>query len=458
MHHSSMLRMEWFVNQFLANEGRRLSVLDIGSYDVNGTYKQYFDPSKFEYVGLDMEKGPNVDVVPASPYVWNEIGDDTYDVVISGQALEHIEFFWITVSEMTRVLKKDGILCIIAPNGFPEHRFPVDCWRFFSDGMIALARYFNLEVLHAHTNCAPSLDDVWWYSDTCADSMLVARKPYSGKPVLVNLEEYKCTPADQQLFRQNMVPAAPAAPTVAPLTEAASAYSSWQSILSGETLPENDPISAAGKCWVPVPSKALREFSSVGDLSLWYSIGECWSQIATKFSRTPAPLVVDLGCGCGSVARFFAMNPLVQYIGIDTSKPTIDWCAAAFASFPQFKFIHLDVRSQLYNPNGVISSEAAVMPVNSNSADIIICGSLFAHLREQAFRHHMNELRRCLSWRGRAVVSILNKPDNGRFSGDEHRTDISDSYFCEIVAQSGLSVVEHVGNVFGPEVYILEPA
>lgn len=202
---SSLLRMEWFVQTYLPARDR-MRLLDVGSCGVNGTYRNVFAQPRFEYVGLDIEPGPNVDLVPASPYSWKEIEDDSFDVGISGQALEHIEFFWITIGEMTRVVKKDGILCIIAPNGFAEHRFPVDCWRFFTDGMIAVARYVNLEVLHAHTNSAPSKDYKEWYSATQADAMLVAKKPYSGKPVLVDLEQYKCAPVDQSSVARGMVP------------------------------------------------------------------------------------------------------------------------------------------------------------------------------------------------------------------------------------------------------------
>ena len=148
-----MMRMEWFVETFL-NDKNYYNVLDVGSYNVNGSYKELFEEEKFSYIGLDMEQGPNVDIVPKSTYEWSEIEDDTYDVVISGQAFEHIEFFWLTMEEIVRVTKKGGLICIIAPNGFEEHRYPVDCWRF-NDGMIALARYCKLELIHAHTNAAP---------------------------------------------------------------------------------------------------------------------------------------------------------------------------------------------------------------------------------------------------------------------------------------------------------------
>ena len=206
MHNSSMLRMKWFVENYASKIVKNnIKVLDVGSYDVNGSYKDFFEDKKYEYFGLDMEEGPNVDIVLKNPYDWNEIETDFFDIIISGQAFEHIEFFWITMAEMARVLKKDGLLCLIAPNGFKEHRHPVDCYRFFSDGMVALARYVSLEPLHAHTNCAPYPNYTDWYSRTNADSVLIAKKPYSGQSKYVNLKTYKCIPANQKILRTGLI-------------------------------------------------------------------------------------------------------------------------------------------------------------------------------------------------------------------------------------------------------------
>ncbi len=199
--------MNWFVKTYVTGiQQEKIKVLEIGSCDVNGSYKRIFDEDKYEYRGLDIEKGPNVDIVPENPYAWKEIDTESFDVIISGQAFEHIEFFWLTIAEMARVLKKDGLLCIIAPNGFKEHRYPVDCWRFFSDGMVALARYVSLEPLHSHTNCAPGSNSTGWYSKKYADSLLVAKKPYFGEPLFVNLKTYKCIPPDQEFLRTGLIP------------------------------------------------------------------------------------------------------------------------------------------------------------------------------------------------------------------------------------------------------------
>ena len=202
-----MLRMKWFIDNYASKIAKeKIHVLDVGSYDVNGSYKNLFDSSQYEYTGLDMEEGPNVDLIVENPYDWDKIQTDSFDIVISGQAFEHIEFFWITMSEMTRVLKQGGLLCIIAPNGFGKHRYPVDCYRFFSDGMVALARYVSLETLHSHTNCAPIENSSGWYSEKSADSMLIAKKPYSGQAQYVDIRTYKCIPENEEALMTGLIP------------------------------------------------------------------------------------------------------------------------------------------------------------------------------------------------------------------------------------------------------------
>lgn len=175
---------------------------------MNGSYRELFQNEKYHYIGLDMEPGANVDIVLRNPYDWETIETDSYDIVISGQAFEHIEFFWITMAEMARVIKKDGLLCLVAPHGFAEHRYPVDCYRFFSDGLVALSRYVGLEALHAHTNCAPTLSHKQWFSEINADTMLVAKKPYEGLPQFPDLRTYRCVPVNQDAIRTGLVSAA----------------------------------------------------------------------------------------------------------------------------------------------------------------------------------------------------------------------------------------------------------
>ena len=202
--------MRWFVDNYAARVNERpVRVLDVGSYDVNGSYRHLYAKPDYEYMGLDVEAGPNVDIIVARPYEWSELETDAFDIVISGQALEHIEFFWVTMSEMTRVLKKGGLLCLIAPLSQGQHRYPVDCYRLLTDGMVALSRYLTLELLHAHDDCAPSANDMSWHDGNIIDSMLIAKKPYTGEPRIVDLSTYNCEPEDQAAIRDELVPARP---------------------------------------------------------------------------------------------------------------------------------------------------------------------------------------------------------------------------------------------------------
>jgi SAM-dependent methyltransferase len=179
MHASSYNKMEIFRLRYLGErEDEPLCIYDLGSQDVNGTYRPLFSEAVWQYVGLDMASGKNVDLVLRTPYVWNEVSSESADVVISGQAFEHIQYFWITMLEVARVLKPGGICCILAPSSGPEHRYPLDCWRFYPDGMGSLAHFAQMEVLEATTQWDDGgYDDGsdWWH-----DSMLVCRKPDIG--------------------------------------------------------------------------------------------------------------------------------------------------------------------------------------------------------------------------------------------------------------------------------------
>ncbi len=110
------------------------SVLDVGSCDVNGTFKPLIQRRGWRYTGLDVTPGPNVDVVAPDPYRFPfEAG--TFDVVISGSTMEHVQAIWKWLPELVRVLKPGGFLAIHTHWQFPFHRYPVDCWRVMPDGM-----------------------------------------------------------------------------------------------------------------------------------------------------------------------------------------------------------------------------------------------------------------------------------------------------------------------------------
>lgn len=123
------------------------NVLDVGSCDVNGTFRPLVERRGWGYTGLDIEAGPNVDVVTADPHRF-PFDDAAFDVVISGYCMEHVKSVWRWVPELARMLRPGGLLVIITHWQFPEHRFPVDCWRILPDGMAHL--FDEAGVLHGY--------------------------------------------------------------------------------------------------------------------------------------------------------------------------------------------------------------------------------------------------------------------------------------------------------------------
>lgn len=107
-------------------------VLEVGSRDVNGIIKE--DLNTREYIGIDIQYGPNVNKVMRSYEIPDEFAKHEFDCVICLEMLEHDPFFWLSIENMRHVLRPDGYLVISTPaNGFPEHRHPVDCYRFMPD-------------------------------------------------------------------------------------------------------------------------------------------------------------------------------------------------------------------------------------------------------------------------------------------------------------------------------------
>ena len=148
MHPGSFECMRKFVNKYL-NPNKNLNITDIGSYDVNGTYKNLFKNPNWKYTELDIEKGPNVDIIAKSP-TNTELKNNSYDIVISGNVLEHVESPWIWIKELKRICKKGGLICIIVPFSTGEHRFPLDCWKILPEGMnYLLKKHCKLNILES---------------------------------------------------------------------------------------------------------------------------------------------------------------------------------------------------------------------------------------------------------------------------------------------------------------------
>jgi len=209
---------------------------------------------------------------------------------------------------------------------------------------------------------------------------------------------------------------------------------------------------------LPVPNVKLREASSIAELEAFFAIGEAWAQMISYF-LAPDPLVLDIGCGCGKLARFLYLNPNLRYIGVDLFLPGIAWCRRAFRDLAgdRFRFEHFDGISRLYNPAGTIPAQEYRQPVDDATVDMVVCASLFTHLLQPECVHYLQEIARVLKPGGRATVSIHNQPASGAvFSGDASRIDIDEDFFFELAQEAGLRLKQRIGMVYGQQVFLFE--
>lgn len=177
MHASAYDKVCVFRAAYLSDcESTPLTILDVGSAIVEGqrlSNREAMTNPAWQVTGLDIEPGLNVDVVVSDPYDWSEIASGSVDVLTCSEVFEHAEYFWITILEIARVLKGNGLAFITSPGGGPRHRFPVDCWRFYDDAFPALARYAGLTLLEAQVQWVPAYrKGIQW-----RDSSAIMQKP-----------------------------------------------------------------------------------------------------------------------------------------------------------------------------------------------------------------------------------------------------------------------------------------
>ena len=125
-----------FIRKFMKdcdiNTGK---LLDVGSLDTNEVNNNLRgDLVEFDYIGIDMRPGKNVDIVMNAHDIRKNFEEELFDVVICMDTLEHDDKFWVTLENMKWVLKKGGWLVVGAPSlGHGIHRHPKDYWRFTED-------------------------------------------------------------------------------------------------------------------------------------------------------------------------------------------------------------------------------------------------------------------------------------------------------------------------------------
>ena len=142
MHLNSKLLFGKFARP-LINAGT--TVLEIGPDQLPSTY-QLSCAGFREWATADLYARPGLTYQFTSDHRM-PVADDSYDIVLSGQVLEHVRKPWEWIAELVRVCKPGGHVITIAPVSWPYHEAPIDCWRVYPEGMRALLEGLPVEIL-----------------------------------------------------------------------------------------------------------------------------------------------------------------------------------------------------------------------------------------------------------------------------------------------------------------------
>lgn len=93
-----------------------VSVIEIGSLNINGTVRDFFNSNN--YVGVDLEKGNGVDLVCEGQNV--NLPSNYFDVSVSAECFEHNPYWKETFLNMYRMSSK-FVIFTCASDGRPEH-------------------------------------------------------------------------------------------------------------------------------------------------------------------------------------------------------------------------------------------------------------------------------------------------------------------------------------------------
>lgn len=116
-------------------EIRGKRIIEVGSYDVNGSLRPILESwGPAEYIGVDIQKGPGVDIVCNAEKLVEKFGRERFDVVLSTELLEHARNWKTVISNIKNVCAPNGLIVVTTRSyGFGYHAFPHDFWRYEVD-------------------------------------------------------------------------------------------------------------------------------------------------------------------------------------------------------------------------------------------------------------------------------------------------------------------------------------
>ncbi|MES2629339.1 MAG: class I SAM-dependent methyltransferase [Bacteroidota bacterium] len=134
--------IEYAINNHLKGRGGVLFDYGCGAMP----YRPLFQGAVDRYVGADLGENPGAELV-IQPEGRIEVDDQSANIVLSTQVLEHVDNPAEYLREARRVLKDDGVLILTTHGYWMYHPDPNDFWRWTSSGLQKIVREAGFDVV-----------------------------------------------------------------------------------------------------------------------------------------------------------------------------------------------------------------------------------------------------------------------------------------------------------------------
>lgn len=146
---------------FYSQHASDAKTLDVGSR--RGRHAEWFPNT----ITIDLDVANDPDLVADAHNL--PFPDNSYEVVICREVLEHVENPFVVMAELHRVLAPGGTLLLSTRFLFPIHEAPNDHWRFTRYSLANLTKQFSTSVITEDTAPATAVGAVIqrfaWQSD-----------------------------------------------------------------------------------------------------------------------------------------------------------------------------------------------------------------------------------------------------------------------------------------------------
>ncbi|MGI8803851.1 MAG: class I SAM-dependent methyltransferase [Solirubrobacteraceae bacterium] len=210
------------------------------------------------------------------------------------------------------------------------------------------------------------------------------------------------------------------------------AYEVYLRARAGNT--ENGPAPDG----LPVPPAKLRVLvSGTADPEFFINTGRRQATFFREMlDRNDVPLtqsssVLDFGCGCGRIARWWAGSSVL--FGCDPNRELVAWC-----------------RANLTFMNAAVSEDDPPLPYPDATFDFVYALSVFTHLPEAPARAWMDELARVVKPGGHVLFTTAGEAYCERLSPEERR----DYDHGDAVVQFDTAAGTNLCIVYHPPAYV----